>query len=212
MRKAFWLLFALALPALAQDPVLPAVTAIHTAPTLGELPPPESLRPCCAFGYDLHVRAAGIPIPMYQIGNVLTLGTLGKHHYNDSAFGAVKNLLGLSEEQNGLIYTRRGGFIDIAHVRDTADNTFYLFNRIASGSAISWRPGSPGIWPSKSPCGMRSPSGMASSRSPGFPKRFPLFRPRISTPIYWAPGWRLMSSSAATAVRWRIITRPWMRR
>lgn len=38
MRKAFWLLFALALPALAQDPVLPAVTAIHTAPTLGELP------------------------------------------------------------------------------------------------------------------------------------------------------------------------------
>ncbi len=29
------------------------------------------------FGYDLHVRAAGIPIPMYQIGNVLTLGTLG---------------------------------------------------------------------------------------------------------------------------------------
>ncbi|CDK77589.1 corresponds to STY3950 from Accession AL513382: Salmonella typhi CT18 [Klebsiella pneumoniae IS22] len=76
MRKAFWLLFALALPALAQDPVLPAVTAIHTAPTLGELPPPESLRPCCAFGYDLHVRAAGIPIPMYQIGNVLTLGTL----------------------------------------------------------------------------------------------------------------------------------------
>lgn len=242
MRKAFWLLFALALPALAQDPVLPAVTAIHTAPTLGELPPPESLRPCCAFGYDLHVRAAGIPIPMYQIGNVLTLGTLGKHHYNDSAFGAVKNLLGLSEEQNGLIYTRRGGFIDIAHVRDTADNTFYLFNRIAptlgqagrifyseelgvrrvqlnaftprraSGSAISWRPGSPGIWPSKSPSGMRSPSGMASSRSPGFPKRFPLFRPRISTPIYWAPGWRLMSSSAATAVRWRIITRPWMRR
>ncbi len=115
MRKAFWLLFALALPALAlpalaQDPVLPAVTAIHTAPTLGELPPPESLRPCCAFGYDLHVRAAGIPIPMYQIGNVLTLGTLGKHHYNDSAFGAVKNLLGLSEEQNGLIYTRAAGY------------------------------------------------------------------------------------------------------
>lgn len=142
MRKAFWLLFALALPALpalAQDPVLPAVTAIHTAPTLGELPPPESLRPCCAFGYDLHVRAAGIPIPMYQIGNVLTLGTLGKHHYNDSAFGAVKNLLGLSEEQNGLIYTRRGGFIDIAHVRDTADNTFYLFNRIAPPAGVRLR-------------------------------------------------------------------------
>ncbi|HBT5887801.1 TPA: DUF4056 domain-containing protein, partial [Klebsiella quasipneumoniae] len=131
MRKALWLLFALALPALAQDPVLPAVTAIHPVPTLGELSPPESLRPCCAFGYDLHVRAVGIPIPVYQIGNVLTLDSLGKHHYNDSALGAVKNLLGLSEEQNGLIYTRRGGFIDIAHVRDTADYTFYLFNRIS---------------------------------------------------------------------------------
>lgn len=191
--------------------MLPAVTAIHTAPTLGELPPPESLRPCCAFGYDLHVRAAGIPIPMYQIGNVLTLGTLGKHHYNDSAFGAVKNLLGLSEEQNGLIYTRRGGFIDIAHVRDTADNTFYLFNRIAPTLGQAGRifyseelgvrrvqlnaftppagvrqryqlaARSPGIWPSKSPSGMRSPSGMASSRSPGFPKRFPLFRPEDPT-------------------------------
>ncbi|PAT23079.1 hypothetical protein CJ430_31340 [Klebsiella pneumoniae] len=35
------------------------------------------------------------------------MGTLGKHHYNDSAFGAVKNLLGLSEEQNGLIRCTR---------------------------------------------------------------------------------------------------------
>lgn len=242
MRKALWLLFALALPALAQDPVLPAVTAIHPVPTLGELSPPESLRPCCAFGYDLHVRAVGIPIPVYQIGNVLTLDSLGKHHYNDSALGAVKNLLGLSEEQNGLIYTRRGGFIDIAHVRDTADYTFYLFNRIsptlgqagrifyseelgvrrvqlnalrrrrASGSAISWRPGSPGIWPSKSPSGMRSPSGMASSRCRGFLRRSPRFRRKISIPIYWAPGWRLTSSLAAMAGQWKRITRPWRRR
>ncbi|MCS5961648.1 hypothetical protein LNP74_31625 [Klebsiella pneumoniae subsp. pneumoniae] len=38
--QAFWLLFALSwrwrCRVLAQDPVLPAVTAIHTAPTLGE--------------------------------------------------------------------------------------------------------------------------------------------------------------------------------
>ncbi len=101
MRKALWLLFALSLPALAQDPVLPAVTAIHPVPTLGELPPPESLRPCCAFGYDLHVRAVGIPIPVYQIGNVLTLDTLGKHHYNDSAFGAVKTCSGSARSRTG---------------------------------------------------------------------------------------------------------------
>lgn len=237
MRKAFWLLFALALPALAQDPVLPAVTAIHTAPTLGELPPPESLRPCCAFGYDLHVRAAGIPIPMYQIGNVLTLGTLGKHHYNDSAFGAVKNLLGLSEEQNGLIYTRRGGFIDIAHVRDTADNTFYLFNRIAPTLGQAGR-----IFYSEElgvrrvqlnaftpPAGVRQRYQLAARLAghlafeialwheiaqwygfqsvPGFSEEISAFSPEDLYSIYWAPGWRLMSSSAATAVRWRIITK-----
>ncbi len=94
------------------------------------VPAPESLRPCCAFGSNLHVSAFNIPVPFYQIGNVLTLETLGHHQYNDSAFGALKNLLGISKERNGLIYTRRGGFIDIAHVRDTADNTLYLFSRI----------------------------------------------------------------------------------
>lgn len=94
------------------------------------IPAPESLRPCCAFGNDLHVSALKIPIPLYQIGNVLTLDTLGHHQYNDSTFGALKNLMGISKERNGLIYTRRGGFIDIAHVRDTADNTLYLFSQI----------------------------------------------------------------------------------
>jgi len=80
-----------------------------------------------------------VPIPVYQIGNVLTLDSLGRHHYNDSALGAVKNIVGLSEEKNGLLYTHRGGFIDIAHVRDTADNTFYLFSRIYPKLGQQWR-------------------------------------------------------------------------
>lgn len=110
--------------------ILPVGQAKRVWPVAQHLVAPESLRPCCAFGYDLQVRAVGVPIPVYQIGNVLTLSTLGKHHYNDSALEAVKNIVGLSEEKNGLIYTHRGGFIDIAHVRDTADNTFYLFTRM----------------------------------------------------------------------------------
>ncbi|HIE4380737.1 TPA: DUF4056 domain-containing protein [Klebsiella aerogenes] len=130
MRKSLWWLLAAAFSVFAQDPVLPTIPVNHVSPVVGELSPPESLRPCCAFGFDLRVRAIGVPIPVYQIGNVLTLDTLGEHHYNDSALGAVKNLVGLSDEHNGLIYTRRGGFIDIAHVRDTADYTFYLFSRI----------------------------------------------------------------------------------
>lgn len=130
MRKSLWWLLAAAFSVFAQDPVLPTIPVNHVSPVVGELSPPESLRPCCAFGFDLRVRAIGVPIPVYQIGNMLTLDTLGEHHYNDSALGAVKNLVGLSDEHNGLIYTRRGGFIDIAHVRDTADYTFYLFSRI----------------------------------------------------------------------------------
>lgn len=130
MGKWFLLLWIVAGAAWADGTLLPLKQARKAYPVVGQLSPPESLRPCCAFGYDLHVRAVGVPIPFYQIGNVLTLDTLGRHHYNDSALGAVKNIVGLSDEKNGLIYTRRGGFIDIAHVRDTADNTLYLFSRI----------------------------------------------------------------------------------
>ncbi|WP_404684644.1 DUF4056 domain-containing protein [Raoultella terrigena] len=130
MRNGWLFLLAAAFSVCAKDPLLPTITHPRVTPVVGQLAPPESLRPCCAFGYDLQVRAIGVPIPVYQIGNVLTLDTLGEHHYNDSALGAVKNLVGLSDEKNGLIYTRHGGFIDIAHVRDTADYTFYLYSRI----------------------------------------------------------------------------------
>ncbi|MBW3154199.1 DUF4056 domain-containing protein, partial [Salmonella enterica subsp. enterica serovar Javiana] len=130
MGKWLMLLWMVAGFACADKELLPVKQARKVYPVVSHLSPPESLRPCCAFGYDLHVRAVGVPIPVYQIGNVLSLDTLGSHHYNDSALGAVKNIVGLSEEKNGLIYTHRGGFIDVAHVRDTADNTFYLFSRI----------------------------------------------------------------------------------
>ena len=200
--------------------ILPIEKARRVWPVTQELTAPESLRPCCAFGYDLQVRAVGVPIPVYQIGNILTLTTLGHHRYNDSALGAVKNIVGLSEEKSGLIYTRRGGFIDIAHVRDTADNTFYLFTQIYSRLGQDWRlfyseelgvrriqlhafnppasmvnairlrPGLRGISPSSLRNGMRLLSGMDSSRFRDFLRRYLLFRPKISIPIYWAQGWR----------------------
>jgi hypothetical protein len=142
--RVFFLALSLAVASLAQaqpgkTDVLPFEQARRIWPVAQNLSPPESLRPCCAFGYNLQVRAAGIPIPVYQIGNLLSLSTLGHHHYNDSALGAVKNIVGLSDETNGLIYTRRGGFIDIAHVRDTADNTFYLFTRLYPKLGREWR-------------------------------------------------------------------------
>lgn len=138
--RGWWLgLMMLSSTAMAAETLLPIEHAHRVSPVVQKLSAPESLRPCCAFGYDLNVRAVGVPIPVYQIGNVLTLDGLGHHHYNDSALGAVKNLVGLSDEKSGLIYTHRGGFIDIAHVRDTADNTFYLFSEIYPKLGQQWR-------------------------------------------------------------------------
>ncbi|MFV0262373.1 MAG: DUF4056 domain-containing protein [Kluyvera sp.] len=139
MVKWLLLLTLVATGVQARDAVFPVQRAGKIAPVAAHLSPPESLRPCCAFGHDLHVRAVGVPVPFYQIGNVLTLDTLGHHRYNDSALGAVKNLLGISDEQDGLVYTHRGGFIDIAHVRDTADNTFFIFSQIYPKLGQRWR-------------------------------------------------------------------------
>lgn len=140
MMKWLWVLLLAATSVQAGENVLSGLMRAQTlAPVAGHLSAPESLRPCCAFGHNLHVRAVGIPVPFYQIGNVLDIDTLGSHRYNDSALGAVKNLLGLSEEKNGILYTHRGGFIDIAHVRDTADNTFFIFSQIYPRLGQDWR-------------------------------------------------------------------------
>ncbi|EOX4350681.1 DUF4056 domain-containing protein [Vibrio cholerae] len=89
--------------------------------------PPIGLRPCCAFGYNLHAQVAGIPVPFFSVDNVIDVDALGGHHYNQGDQSLSTSLLGLSEEHNGLIFTKRAGFIDTAHVRDTADFTYYLF-------------------------------------------------------------------------------------
>lgn len=133
------------------SPMLPAkaletlITSLPTResplawPVTDPLSPPDGLRPCCAFGYNLKAQALGIPVPFYQLGNVVDADRLGAHHYNDSAFNAISNLLGLGSEQLGLIYTHRGGFIDIAHVRDTADNTLYLFSQLLPRLGQQWQ-------------------------------------------------------------------------
>lgn len=91
---------------------------------------PDGLRPCCAFGHNLKTKLFGIPIPFFSINNLLDSKHLGEHLYNDGSQFAITKLLGLSKENNGLVYTEKGGFIDIAHVRDTADYTFYLYQQI----------------------------------------------------------------------------------
>ncbi|CAI1962072.1 DUF4056 domain-containing protein [Serratia proteamaculans] len=128
-----FLLFAPMLPAKQLETLLtsqPTRESRIAWPVTAPLSPPDGLRPCCAFGYNLKAQALGIPVPFYQLSNVVDADRLGTHHYNDSAFNAISNLLGFGSEQLGLIYSHRGGFIDIAHVRDTADNTLFLFSQL----------------------------------------------------------------------------------
>lgn len=84
--------------------------------------PPEKLRPCCAFGQDLAVQLGKVAVPTPFLKNIRGLEDLGPHGYDKGE---------LTRENNGLVYTCRGGFIDIAHVRDNADRALYLSLAIA---------------------------------------------------------------------------------
>jgi hypothetical protein len=92
-----------------------------------QLPVRVALRPCCAFGTDLHASLGPVPVPFFSIENITSVDKLGPHKYDSGAFSvqgsSTKNAF--SSEKNGLIYTCRGGFIDTAHVRDYADWTLF---------------------------------------------------------------------------------------
>ncbi len=123
--------FNAASPALA-DLTLPAGQSPQVWPVPGPLPQPNGLRPCCAFGYNLKAKLFGVPVPWYQLDNVVAPAQTGQHHFNPLFLDTLSTLIGLNSEHNGLVYTRRGGFIDLAHLRDSADNTLWLFSLIWS--------------------------------------------------------------------------------
>jgi hypothetical protein len=98
-----------------------------------EIPPPRHLRPCCAFGTGLHVRLLGVPVPAFQLPNVLGVEDLGPHRYDNGALAFEASRPGgtpFTFEHNGLVYTCRGGFLDTAHIRDWADWTLFLASRL----------------------------------------------------------------------------------
>jgi len=78
-------------------------------------PPHRVTRTCCAFGSDLKLSI----IPILKYSDITSVDQLGPHHY-----------LGDPGEGNGIIYTLRGGFVDMGHLRDQADWTAYLYSRI----------------------------------------------------------------------------------
>lgn len=98
-----------------------------------DVPEPTRLRPCCIFGHDVGVLLGALPLPGYEVRNVLDVTDLGEHRFNKGAVAletpGAERLF--ADEKSGVLYTCRGGFIDIAHVRDNADRTLYLASQIA---------------------------------------------------------------------------------
>ncbi len=92
--------------------------------TLKEIttPPPRIIRACCSFGVDLSY--AGIPFA--KRSDIISIDQIGEHGY-----------MGGKEEGNGIIYTKRGGFIDLGHMRDCADWTAYLYKLIQSKQGLA---------------------------------------------------------------------------
>lgn len=78
-------------------------------------PPPKVIRTCCAFGVDVKV----VLLPFIRISSITAPNLIGAHRF-----------LGDKQENNGIIYTHKGGFIDLGHLRDIADMTAYFFNLI----------------------------------------------------------------------------------
>jgi hypothetical protein len=97
------------------------------------VPEPTALRPCCIFGNDVGARVGSIPVPGYEMRYVLELDSLGTHRFNKGAMAVQAGMEHgvVADEASGIVYTCRGGFIDIAHVRDNADRTVFLVSRIA---------------------------------------------------------------------------------
>lgn len=99
-----------------------ATMVFSKAPVLSakdlESPPPRIIRTCCAFGTDVKVMI----FPGVKFTDITSVDQLGMHHY-----------LSAPDEVNGIIYTQKGGFVDIGHLRDIADWTAFLYNKILKG-------------------------------------------------------------------------------
>ena len=106
------------------------------------VPEPKSLRPCCILGNDIGAEVDSIPVPGYEISYTLDIDTLGTHQFNKGfiTFEPRGGKRLLSDEVSGILYTCRGGFIDIAHVRDNADRTVFFASQLeqlaATGGTI----------------------------------------------------------------------------
>ena len=155
IRQAVWVVLSLVLLSAgceqkwyaAKDPELDAEVdraffAGLDFKAIPNVPEPKSLRPCCILGNDIGAEVEFIPVPGYEIRYTLDVDTLGTHQFNKGfiTFEPRGGKRLLSNEVSGILYTCRGGFLDIAHVRDNADRTVFFASQIeqlaATGGTI----------------------------------------------------------------------------
>lgn len=77
--------------------------------------PHRIIRTCCAFGNEVGLAV----IPFIKMSDIISKENIGTHQY-----------LGGKSEGNGIMYTYKGGFIDLGHLRDQSDWTAYLHSLI----------------------------------------------------------------------------------
>lgn len=94
-----------------------SLQALSTIPIIKkDKQPKRIIRMCCAFGTNIKVFG----LPFFTLNKIVNINTLGNHQY-----------LNGKTENNGIIYTKQAGFIDIAHVRDQADWTAYIYYQLS---------------------------------------------------------------------------------
>jgi hypothetical protein len=85
-----------------------------------------------AFGdFDVlpRARVGCLPFPgAFTLYSSATVEELGEHSYGD----------GNAETSRGIVYTVRGGFLDVAHIRNTADMTAYIHARVSHAVRAGW--------------------------------------------------------------------------
>jgi hypothetical protein len=102
---------------------------------IAPVPMRRNMRPCCAFGAQLRVRVGPVPIPLIFLGNIVDERHI-RHHVYDSGnatFGSHGSAGPeiVHSEGNGLVYSCRAGFLDIAHMRDYSDAALYIITALA---------------------------------------------------------------------------------
>jgi len=112
--------------ALASDTQFPYLWDVDRTSVPG-IDPPIHLRPCCVFGMDMRTQFGELTIPFIKLPNIVETSDLGVHTYDAGFVGHGTDQDEIKgNESNGIIFTCKAGFIDVAHVRDYSDWTTYL--------------------------------------------------------------------------------------